>query len=208
MDAFGSPAFNNQKGVDWLNLLDSFDDAGPTEYDTDNDVSLFKDGKAGFTTDGTWNMTSISDTLGIANVAIDPWPTPLSGYVQVENIYPNADVAGTEQAEGWAFMEYLLSTEAQEIMLDGGHIPVVSGVTITDPRMQQAADAFAGGTAFPVIPQLSAYWSPMDTAPQSVFNEGADPAQALQQAYDSIVAELDNMGYPCGNYLYLPLVMK
>jgi maltose-binding protein MalE len=208
MNRYGCPAFNNQTGVDWLNLLVSFEDAGPTEYHTDNDLNLFQDGKVGFIIDGTWNMANISDTLGIDNVAIDPWPAPLSGYVQVENIYLAADLTDPEQADGWAFMEYLLSVEAQEIMLDAGHIPAVSGVPIADPLMQQAADALAGGTAFPVIPQILAYWGPMDTALLSVFEGSAEPAQALQGAYDDIVAALLALGYSCGHYTYLPLVTR
>jgi arabinogalactan oligomer/maltooligosaccharide transport system substrate-binding protein len=208
MNDRGCPAFNNQKGIDWVNLLDSFDDAGPTVYYTDEDIELFKAGKAGFIIDGTWNMGNIAGAINIADLAIDPWPTPLSGYVQVENIYLNADVTGAERADGWAFMEYLLSPQAQELMLDGGHIPVVSGVTIADPLMQQAVDTFAGGTIFPVLPQLGAYWVPMDTALLAVFNGTAEPAQALQQASDTIIADLATMGYSCLDLVYLPFVTR
>ena len=45
MDAQGNPMFNDAKGVEWLNLLKSFSEAGPTEYNTDNDVNLIKAGK-------------------------------------------------------------------------------------------------------------------------------------------------------------------
>jgi len=33
----------------------------------------------------------------------------------------------------------------------------------------------------------------MDTALKSVFDEGADPAEALQTAYDSIVAAIEEI---------------
>lgn len=199
MDAAGCPAFNDQTGVDWVNLLDSFDDAGPTEYYTEDDVNLFMSGQAGFIIDGTWNMMRLANAVGAANIAIDPWPTPLSGYVQTENIYMNADVTGYEQTIGWAFMEYFLSIEAQEIMLGAGHLPAVEGVTIADPLMEQAVEALAGGTEFPVIFQMGAYWGPMDAALHSVYDDGADPAQALQEAYDAIVTNLGDMGYSCGD---------
>jgi maltose-binding protein MalE len=194
MEANGDAAFNNEKGVEWLNLLNSFKDAGPTEYYTDNDVNLFKAGKAGIIIDGTWNMTALAEAIGADNLAIDPWPAygdgHLSGYVQTENIYLNANASGDDQAASWKFMEFFLSPEAQALLVKAGHIPAVAGVEIADPLLKQAVDAFAGGAAFPVIPEMGAYWGPMDTALKSVFDEGADPAAALQTAYDSITAKI------------------
>ena len=188
MNDKGDPLFNNEKGVAWLNLLNSFKEAGPTEYYTDNDVNLFKAGKAGIVIDGTWNMTGLAEAIGADNLAIDPWPKPLSGYVQTENIYLSANASGDDQTASWKFMEFFLSPEAQALLIKAGHIPAVAGVEIADPLLKQAVEAFAGGTAFPVIPEMGAYWGPMDTALKSVFDEGADPAAALQQAYNTIVA--------------------
>ena len=157
-------------------------------------VALYKAGKAGIIFDGTWNIAGFVETLGAENVAIDPWPAygdgALSGYVQTDNIYLGANATGDDQAAGWAFMEYFLSPEAQTILGDVAHIPATLGVEVTDPHLQQAAVAFEGGTAFPVIPEMGAYWSPFDTAIQSVLNEGTDPAEALQAAYDAIVAAI------------------
>ncbi|MFZ5917197.1 MAG: sugar ABC transporter substrate-binding protein [Chloroflexota bacterium] len=188
MDDKGNPLFNDEKGVEWLNLLNSFKEAGPTEYYTDNDVNLFKAGKAGLIIDGTWNMTGLVEAIGADNLAIDPWPKLMSGYVQTENIYLGANAEGDDQTAAWKFMEFFLSADAQAMLTEVGHIPATAGVEISDPLMQQAANAFAGGAAFPVIPEMGAYWGPMDTALKSVFDEGADPAAALQQAYNTIVA--------------------
>jgi maltose-binding protein MalE len=182
----GCPAFNDEKGVVWLNLLDSFTDAGPAEYYTDNDVDLFKAGKVGFIIDGTWNMDDLRGEIGEENLAIDPWPTPMSGYVQVDSIYLNPNAIGEEQSAGWNFMEYFLSPEVQAMLVGAGHIPTVTGVSISDPLMAQAFSAFIGGTAFPVIPEMASYWGPMDTALKAVFDEGADPAAVLAEAYYSI----------------------
>jgi arabinogalactan oligomer/maltooligosaccharide transport system substrate-binding protein len=190
MNDSGDPLFNDEKGAEWLNLLNSFKDAGPTEYYTDNDVNLFKAGKAGIVIDGTWNTTGLAEAIGPGNLAIDPWPTPLSGYVQTENIYLGANAEGDDLTAGWKFIEFFLSPEAQATLTEAGHIPAVTGVDVTDPLMKQAAEAFVGGTAFPVIPEMGAYWEPMDTVLQSVFDEGADPAAALQHGYNSIVAAI------------------
>ncbi|MEW6567487.1 MAG: extracellular solute-binding protein [Chloroflexota bacterium] len=200
MDADGNPAFNNDAGVAWVNLLNSFKEAGPTEYYTDNDVNLFKAGLAGIIIDGSWNAAALAEAIGAENLAIDPWPafgdSHLSGYVQTENIYLGANVTGDDMEASLAFIEFFLSPEAQALLADptkAAHIPAVSGVEVTDPLQQQMIAAFAQGTAFPVIPEMGAYWGPMDTALKSVFDEGADPATALQTAYDAIVAAIAQM---------------
>jgi maltose-binding protein MalE len=194
MDDKGNPLFNDENGIAWLNLLNSFSDAGPTEYYTDNDVNLFKAGKAGIIIDGTWNMTALADAIGADNLSVDPWPGymggHLSGYVQTENVYLSANASGDDQQAGWAFMEYFLSPEAQGLLTEAGHIPAIAGVEVSDPLMQQAVTAFAGGAAFPVIPEMGAYWDSMDNALKSVFDEGADPTAALQQAYNGITAKV------------------
>jgi len=198
MDKDGNPMFNDDKGVEWVNLLSSFEDAGPVEYYTDNDVNLFKAGKAGIIVDGTWNMTGFAEAIGADKLAIDPWPmmgeeTHLSGYVQTENIYLNENAEGDDELAGWKFMEFFLSPEAQAILTEVGHIPAVAGVEVNDPLMAQAATAFEGGAAFPVIPEMGAYWESMDNALKSVFDEGTDPVEALQTAYDNITAKIEEI---------------
>jgi maltose-binding protein MalE len=198
MDRDGNPLFNDEKGVEWMQLLDSFKDAGPVEYNTDNDVNLFKAGQAGVIIDGTWNMSGLVEAVGAEGVVIDPWPAfgeegALSGYVQTENIYLNANAEGDDQMAGWKFMEFFLSPEAQAMLAEVGHIPAVAGVEVNDPLMVQAMEAFAGGAPFPVIPEMGAYWGPMETAQKSVFDEGADPAAALQQAFDSVTAAIEEI---------------
>jgi maltose-binding protein MalE len=193
MDETGNPLFNDDKGVEWMNLVNSFTDAGPAEYNTDNDVNLFKAGQAGIIIDGTWNMAGLAEAIGADKLAIDPWPAPMSGYVQTENIYLGTNVEGDDKDTSWAFIEFFLSPEAQAILTEVGHIPAAAGVEVSDPLMNQAATAFEGGTAFPVIPEMGAYWGPMENAQKSVFDEGTDPAAALQQAYNSVtdaVAEI------------------
>jgi len=201
MDMDGNPLFNDEKGVEWLNLLNSFKDAGPVEYYTDNDVNLFKAGKAGIIIDGTWNMAGLAEAIGADKLSIDPWPAygedgHLSGYVQTENVYLSANAEGDDQMAAWKFMEFFLSPGAQLLLADptkAGHIPAVVGVEVSDPLMLQSMAAFEAGAVFPVIPEMGAYWGPMDTALKSVFDEGADPAEALQAAYDSIVAAIEEI---------------
>jgi maltose-binding protein MalE len=198
MDIKGNPAFNNEKGVEWVTLLKSFSDVGPAEYYTDNDVNLFKAGKAGFVIDGTWNMTALAEAIGADNLAIDPWPTygengHLSGYVQTENIYMGTNVTGDDQKAAWAFMQFFVAPDAQAMLANVGHIPAAVDVKVTDALMLQAVEAFKLGAVYPVIPEMGSYWGPMDTALKAVFDEGADAASALQTAYDTIKAAVDEL---------------
>lgn len=192
MNAEGDPMFNTDAGVAWLNQLDRFTEAGPAEYYTDNDVNLFKAGNVGIIIDGSWNLADLAATIGEDNLAVDSWPTNMSGYVQTDNIYMGFNAEGADQEATWAFMEYLLSQEAQALTAENnsGFIPAALGVEVPDRLRQEAVAAFGGGVAFPVIPEMGAYWGPMDTALQTVFDEDTDPAAALASAEESINAAI------------------
>jgi maltose-binding protein MalE len=193
--ATGEPKFNDDKGVAWLNMIKSIKDAGfPTENNNDNDVNLFKAGKAGVIIDGTWNAASLADAIGADNLVIDPWPAGMSGYVQNDNIYLTTTAAGDDAVASEKFMEFFVSTEAQQMWADAGTadkpmaagIPVVKGIEVTDTITKQEVAAFAGGTAFPVIPQMSAYWDPVNNAILAVLDKGTDPATALSEAFKTV----------------------
>ncbi len=193
MTADGDPAFNDAKGVEWLELLNSFaTDAMATNY-TDDDVNLFKEGKVGWIIDGTWNAPALAEAIGAENLVVDEWPAPLSGYVQTENIYLNANAVDPDREAGIAFIKFFLGAEAQALLADptkAGHIPAIGGIELTDPTMQQEVAAFAKGAAFPVIPEMGAYWDPGNNATKKVILEGMDPAAALQEMFDAITAAL------------------
>ncbi|HBE88747.1 MAG TPA: hypothetical protein DDW67_06360, partial [Elusimicrobia bacterium] len=152
MDENGDPAFNTAEGVEWVNLLDAFSEAGPAEYDTDNDINLFRAGRAGIVIDGSWNMTAFAEAIGAENLAIDPWPAygdgHLSGYVQTEDLFLSAN-AGEDADAGWAFMEHFMSPEAQEILAGVGHIPAITAVEVESSapsRNTWTANSSSGAT--------------------------------------------------------------
>jgi len=195
MDETGYPAFNNVKGVEWIELLRNYDLAGPFSFQTDEDLNLFKEGRVGMIIDGTWNMNAITETLGADNLAIDPWPFyqqgALSGYVLPDLIYVNQRGSPQDQSATWEFVKYLLSPEAQATMAKTGRIPALRDVSLDNPLLAQALKALLGGTTYPVVPEMAAYPAAMDTALRSVFEEGVPPAIALQSAEQSIRASLD-----------------
>lgn len=193
MEANGDPAFNDAKGVEWVNNVLKFKDAGMVFNNVDDDVNLFKAGKSGIIIDGLWNMSSLAEAIGVDNLAIDPWPAGMSGYVQTENIYLNANAVDADKDAGLAFIKFFLSAEAQAILADAtkaAHIPATKGVEVTDPLMKAAAVAFEGGTAFPVIPEMNAYWDAVNNALKKAMDEGVDPAAALTEAFDLVVAKV------------------
>jgi maltose-binding protein MalE len=188
----GAPAFDNAKGVAWIELLRSFEKAGPTEFLSDHDLEVFEAGKAGFIIDGTWNMNTLSQALGAENLAIDPWPAyqdgRLSGYVQSDVLFLSSKASRLEQTAALKFMEYFLSPPAQLRLTQIDRIPATGVGKVTDPLMLQAIAALAGGTTYPSLPQMATYAAQMDVALRSVLEEGADPASALEAAAAAIRA--------------------
>jgi arabinogalactan oligomer/maltooligosaccharide transport system substrate-binding protein len=207
MDGFGCPAFNNAAGVAWVELLDSFEDAGPTDYLSNDDLDSFQEGKAGFIIDGAWNTSENADAIGAGNLAIDPWPTPLSGYVNGGYFYMSPGVPQDEQDAAAKFLAFYLSKTSQQTMMDYDYYPAVQGINSQSSIHNQVIKALDGGIPTPISGALEYYWEPLDAALGSVFDEDADPDQALQTAFEEIMAELKKRGYDsCGYPLYLPLV--
>jgi arabinogalactan oligomer/maltooligosaccharide transport system substrate-binding protein len=198
MDENGNPMFNDAKGVVWVNLLQSFTDAGPTDYFSDMDLNMFKEGRLGMFVDGTWNMKSLQEAIGADNLAIDPWPITsdgaLSGFVQSENIYLGSHVQGQARDIAWLFIDYFMKPESQSALLDGGAIPAVKALPkdsqFNDPLISKAMTALAGGSPYPIQPEFALYTAPLDIALRSVFDGGVVAQEALQKAADEINSAL------------------
>jgi arabinogalactan oligomer / maltooligosaccharide transport system substrate-binding protein len=187
MDQNGDPTFNTALGVEWLKLLTAFKQAGPIEFNGNRDLDTFKSGKAGIIIDGTWNKTQLAKAIGAQNLAIDPWPAyregHLAGYLQTDNIYLSTNVDGEQRYAALQFMGFFLAREVQSIMIRAGHIPAVMDIQVDDPLMQQEMLALKGAVAYPIQPEVRAYWDPLQAAMLSVVNDNADPLSALQKAF-------------------------
>jgi maltose-binding protein MalE len=195
MDENGGPAFNDAKGLAWIDLLRAFQQAGPVSFNDDQDLDSFRQGKAGVIIDGTWNRVTISDTIGMENVAVDPWPAyadgHMSGFVQANSLFMSSSAQGSQRLAAWEFMKYFLSAPAQETLPIIGQIPVLKNVPVDDPIISQSMKAMEGGTTYPVLPEMSVYTAPMDGAIKAIFSDGVAPPDALQSAADSVLAALD-----------------
>jgi ABC-type glycerol-3-phosphate transport system substrate-binding protein len=194
MDENGDPAFNNEKGLAWIGLLRAFEQAGPATFNDDQDLDFFRQGKAGIIIDGTWNRVSISDTLGLENVAVDSWPAygdgHLSGFVQANSLFLSSKAEDDERLAAWEFIRYFLSAETQKTLAAIGQIPVLKGVPVDDPIISQAMKAMEGGTPYPVRPEMTAYTAPLDGAIKAIFSDGVAPSNALQNATDAVRSAL------------------
>lgn len=190
MSSAGDPAFNSAQGLAWMNMLKDFSELGPVSINSDNDVNLFKEGKVGIIVDGTWNITPLFEAIG-EDLVIDPWPSGMSGFVQTKYLYLNSNSTGANMDAGKAFMSFMLSDEAQKLLVttDSGFIPVLSTVEFDDPLRSAALDAMGGGVPFLVIPEMGAYWGPMENAIRAVV-DGTDPAEALSAAEEAVNASV------------------
>jgi maltose-binding protein MalE len=204
MDASGYPAFNDQFGITWLTLLQNFEAAGPVEFFGDNDLEMFKEDRVGWIIESTQVRNDLQAALGSAKLAIDPWPVldngALSGFVQAENIYLHPQAVDEPGQISWKFIEQMLTAEAQAALAETGSIPAITldvlksrQIVIEDQLIEEAMEALAGGSTYPVLPEMAVYPPVMDDALQSVFNGSVPPDQALQTAEETIISVLDSL---------------
>jgi len=74
MNPDGTPAFNSDKGLEWVGLLQSFDTFGAADFLTQGDLDRFKPRQVGYLIDSTTNRETIADAIGSQNLVIDSWP--------------------------------------------------------------------------------------------------------------------------------------
>ena len=209
MNPDGSPAFNNEKGLAWVQLLHEFEKAGPTEYADENDIQLFLEDRLGMMIESSGIRQDLAEAIGAENLAIDPWPIykegTLSGFVQSENVYINPQALEDDPMITWEFVQSLFTPEAQAGLEKVSLIPALlpsritaagGGGQIEDTPIPQVMQALAGGSTYPARKEMAIYTPYLDIALQSIFNGESSPADALQMAADSIMAELATLPAP------------
>jgi arabinogalactan oligomer/maltooligosaccharide transport system substrate-binding protein len=197
----GYPAFNDSFGLEWFSLLTDYNKTGAVTFNTNRDLDMFKRGRVGIIIDGSWNTSSLADIIGQANLAIDPWLTYgtgyMSGWVESDSVFLNANTTGNDRFAALAFMGYLLDPNVQRRLAEVGHIPSVSTTVPRDAFIHQSMEAFSHGVPYPIgvdASILKLYWNELDKAIQKVFISGVNPANALKAANDNLIILLRNMG--------------
>ncbi len=193
MDGAARPAFDNQAGLEWLDLLAAYRQAGAVTFNTNRDLDMFLRGRVGIIIDGTWNMQNLIDGIGADALAIDPWPAygsgHLSGWVQADSVFLNSNVTGNDRFAALAFIGYLLDPQVQLRLAEVGHIPSVTATVPRDPLIGQAMQAFSAGVTYPVavdVNTLTLYWNTLNTAISDVFSRWIKPDEALNAASEQI----------------------
>jgi maltose-binding protein MalE len=196
----GYPAFNDEYGLEWLDLLEAYDQAGAVTFNTNWDLDKFKHSRVGIIIDGSWNITLLAQSIGVENLAIDPWPAygtgHMSGWVETDSVFLNTNTTGNDRNAALSFMGYLIEPDVQMRFAEVGDIPSVMTTQPRDPLIKLAMTAFEGGAPYPITQDesvLSIYWNELDKVIKTVFYEGADPVTALQTAADNITNALIDM---------------
>lgn len=200
MDEDDNPAFNDSFGLEWLDLLVAYDDAGAVTFNTNRDLDMFKRGRVGIIIDGSWNISMLAQSIGSDNLAIDPWPIygtgHMAGWVEADSVYLNANTTGNDRFAALSFIGYLLDANVQMRLAEVGHIPSVLTTLPRDTLIHQAMVAFSDGVPYPNTTDndvLSVYWRELDMAIRNIFEGGINSASALKSANDNIVQILKDM---------------
>lgn len=160
----------------------------------------FQQGTVAMVYDGIWNLaqfeSDLGDDLGVALMpALDNGNVPAL-FAQGEGFMMSAS-AGADEAKLAAFADWsacVTSVEGQTIAaVEGGLLPVNSGVEIENPNLVVFGEQFALGTPFPNRPELSQFWGPMGAAIEAVGSGGQTPAEAATAAYEAIQTGIDGM---------------
>ncbi len=200
IDSAGNPAFNDTFGLEWLNLLTAFDEAGAVTFNTNRDLEMFMRGRVGIIIDWSMNISMLARVIGMDNLAIDPWPTfgtgHLTGWVEADSIYLNANVSSNDRFAALTFIGYLLDPNVQMHLAEVGHIPSVSTTQPRDRLIQEAMIAISDGVPYPNSVDrdvLSLYWNELNMAIRNVFEREVNPSDALKVANDNIIQILQAM---------------
>jgi maltose-binding protein MalE len=194
-------AGNYQAALSWLDQLQLIQKTGALiEFNQDEALNLFKLGKIGMTSDGSWRAWSLAEAIGGENLAIDSWPsnagTRMAGYVQTDAVFLNSNTLENSPAEEQAalrFMGLLLTPEVQLRLAEAGFIPTVMSSEPRDEIILKLMNSLNGGIAFPPAWQgevRQAYWASIDAAAQSVVERGVPARQALENAAAEIKERL------------------
>jgi ABC-type glycerol-3-phosphate transport system substrate-binding protein len=188
----GTPAFNSEKGLEWVGLLQSFEEAGAADFLTDSDVERFKEQRVGYLIELTTNRETIADAIGSQNLSVDRWPSfgdgNLSGFVFPEMIYLNNQADTYTQRLAWMFAEFLLEAQSQKYFAEIGRIPVVLDAPVDDMLIVQSVKALQDAvvSAPPELAEL--YRTALDEALLMIFSGDMSPQEGLANA-EAIILE-------------------
>jgi raffinose/stachyose/melibiose transport system substrate-binding protein len=118
-------------------------------------VAMFEAGQAAMVLEGSWDFKEFHDKLGDkAGVFVPPFnDTQAKGVVEFPGNGFGVTSYSQHKAEAAAFLAWMATPEAQQIIADGGLIPVAAGIPASEPLANAMLDfaATGGYTRYPMI---------------------------------------------------------
>jgi ABC-type glycerol-3-phosphate transport system substrate-binding protein len=161
-------------------------------------VAQFEAGKAAMTLEGSWDFKEFHDKMGDkVGVFIPPFTdSQAKGVVEFPGNGFGVTSYSQHKAEAAAFLAWLVTPEAQQIIAAGGLIPVVAGTTATESLANAMLD-FAGTqgyTRYPMIdnvlqPEVQDVATKLLNAVLAGTSSPADAAAAMANALNQLPAD-------------------
>ncbi|MEO8463526.1 MAG: extracellular solute-binding protein [Chloroflexota bacterium] len=155
-------------------------------------VAQFEADKAAFTLEGSWDYQEFLDKMGDkVGVALPPFnDTAQKGVVEFPGNGFGITSYSTHKADAAAFLAWMVTPEAQQIIADGGLIPVVAGVAATNPLANEMLD-FAGTKGYTRYPMIDNVMQPevLDVATRvlnAILAGTMSPADATKAMADAL----------------------
>jgi ABC-type glycerol-3-phosphate transport system substrate-binding protein len=149
-------------------------------------VGMFEAGKAAMVLEGSWDFKEFHDKLGASvGVFVPPFTdTQAKGVVEFPGDGFGVTSYSQHKAEAAAFLAWMATPEAQQIIATGGLIPVVPGTPATEPLANDMLD-FAANQGYTRYPMIDNVIQPevQDVATKSlnaVFNGTMTPEAATK----------------------------
>lgn len=146
------------------------------DYDINNE--LFASGKAPYTVQGPWAISSFPDV----NVAVNPIPSaggqPAAPFVGVQGFYLSSQSKNALLAQEF-LVNYLGTEDAQRALYEADpRIPAWSSLAAevaSDPIIAGFLASSQNGVPMPSIPEMGSVWDFWNAAESQIIN-GADPS--------------------------------
>jgi len=187
---------NNPAAVEAVTFIQGLNKILPlktSDINADIKKSLFTSNKLAMNISGPWDTGSLKES--VKNIGVGMYPnlpngkpmTPFSGvkayFVNAYTKYPNASKM---------FADFITSEEWQTKNFEmNGALPsntkaAASKQVQSDPIATVFLKQFENSVPMPSIPAMAQFWSPMEAAMSSVWNDNKDPKAAL----DNLVAQM------------------
>lgn len=187
---------NNAEAVEAATFIQSLNKILPlktSDINADIKKSLFTSNKLAMDVSGPWDTGSLKES--VKNIGVGMYPnlpngkpmTPFSGvkayFVNAYTKYPNASKL---------FADFITSEEWQTKNFEmNGALPsntkaAESDEVKSDPIASVFLQQFENSVPMPSIPAMAQFWSPMEAAMSSIWNDNKDPKAAL----DNLVSQM------------------